>query len=55
MWANNIFNQFYYQARFDGVLQTFSAPQPSSVPGLNNYYAFPGVPRMFGATVRVKF
>ncbi len=54
-WANNIFNQFYYQARFDGVVQTFSVPQPSSAPGLNNYYAFPGVPRMFGATVRVKY
>jgi iron complex outermembrane recepter protein len=55
MLANNIFDQFYYQARFDGVIQTFSAPQPSSVPGLNNYYAFPGVPRMFGGTLRFKY
>jgi len=55
VWANNIFNTFYSQARFDGVLQTFSAPQPSSNPALNNYYAFPGVPRFFGATVKAKF
>ena len=55
VWANNIFNKFYQQARFDGVIQTFSAPQPSSDPALNNYYAFPGVPRMYGVTLRVKY
>ena len=53
-WANNIFNQFYNQAKFDGVVQTFSAP-PAANPSLNNLYAFPGVPRFFGLTVRVKY
>ncbi len=54
-WATNLFNQFYGQAKFDGVIQTFSAPQPSSEPALNNYYSFPGQPRFFGATLRVKY
>jgi outer membrane receptor protein involved in Fe transport len=54
-WATNLFNQHYGQAAFDGVVQTFSAPQPSSNPTLNNYDYFPGQPRFWGMTVRVKY
>ncbi len=55
LWATNLFNQNYHQAVFDGVLQTFSAPQPASVPALNNYDVFPGQPRFWGGTLRVKY
>jgi outer membrane receptor protein involved in Fe transport len=54
-WATNLFNTHYSQAIFDGVIQTFSAPQPSSIPGLNNYDYFPGQPRFYGLTLRVKY
>jgi len=54
-WATNLFNKQYSQAAFDGVLQTLSAPQPSSVPALNNYDYFPGQPRFWGLTLRVKY
>ncbi|MBS0410932.1 MAG: TonB-dependent receptor [Proteobacteria bacterium] len=55
LWATNLFNQYYKQVAFDGVYQTFSSPLPNSVPSLNTYYAFLGQPRMFGATLRVKY
>ena len=55
LWATNLFNQRYSQAAFDGVVQTFSVPQPSSNPALNNYDYFPGQPRFWGVTVRVKY
>ncbi|HEY2179533.1 MAG TPA: TonB-dependent receptor [Caulobacteraceae bacterium] len=55
VWATNLFNTHYSQAIFDGVLQTFSVPQPSSIPSLNNYDYFPGQPRFWGATLRVKY
>jgi outer membrane receptor protein involved in Fe transport len=55
LWATNLFDVYYKQTAFDGVLQTFSAPIPSSAPGRNNYYDFPGQPRFFGATFRVKY
>lgn len=54
-WATNIFNTHYSQAIFDGVVQTFSAPQPGSDAALNNYYYFPGQPRFYGLTLRVKY
>jgi outer membrane receptor protein involved in Fe transport len=54
LWATNLFNQTYKQTAFDGVIQTNSSP-PAANPGLNNYYEFPGQPRFFGATIRVKY
>ncbi len=54
LWATNLFNQFYKQAAFDGVVQTFSNP-PALVPGANNYYYFPSPPRFFGVTLKVKY
>jgi len=53
-WASNLFNQFYKQTAFDGVIQTFSSP-PALNPGENNYYYFPGPPRFYGVTLRVKY
>jgi outer membrane receptor protein involved in Fe transport len=55
VWATNLFNQHYGQAAFDGVVQTFSVPQPGSNASLNNYDYFPGQPRFWGMTVRVKY
>ncbi|HEY1880648.1 MAG TPA: TonB-dependent receptor [Caulobacteraceae bacterium] len=55
LWATNLFNQHYHQAAFDGVLQTFSVPQPASIPALNNYDVFPYQPRFWGGTIRVKY
>jgi iron complex outermembrane receptor protein len=54
IWSTNLFNQFYKQTAFDGVIQTNGNP-PASQPGLNNYYYFPGQPRFFGATIRFKY
>jgi outer membrane receptor protein involved in Fe transport len=54
IWSTNIFNQFYKQTAFDGVIQTNSSP-PAANPGLNSYYYFPGQPRFFGATIRFKY
>ncbi len=54
IWSTNLFNQFYRQTAFDGVIQTLSTP-PAATPALNNYYYFPGQPRFFGATLKVKF
>jgi outer membrane receptor protein involved in Fe transport len=55
LWATNLFNQFYKQAAFDGVIQTLSTPQPASHSSLNNYYYFPSPPRFFGVTLKVKY
>jgi outer membrane receptor protein involved in Fe transport len=55
LWATNLFNTHYIQAAFDAPIQTFGAPQPSSAPALNNYDVFPGQPRFWGATLRVKY
>jgi outer membrane receptor protein involved in Fe transport len=52
--ATNLFNQFYKQAAFDGVIQTLS-PIPANTPALNNYYYFPSPPRFFGVTLKVKY
>ena len=54
IWGTNLFNQFYKQTAYDGVLQTFSSP-PAANPGENNYYYFPGTPRFYGATLKVRF
>jgi outer membrane receptor protein involved in Fe transport len=54
VWGSNLFNQFYKQTAYDGVLQTFSTP-PALNPGMNNYYYFPGQPRFYGATFKVRF
>jgi iron complex outermembrane receptor protein len=54
IWATNLLNQFYRQTAFDGVLQTFSNP-PALNPSQNNYYYYPGQPRFYGATLKVRF
>lgn len=54
LWVTNLFNQFYRQASYDGVIQTLSVP-PAAVGALNDYYYFPSPPRFFGATVKVKY
>ena len=54
IWGTNLFNRFYKQTAFDGVLQTFATP-PASNSTLNNYYDFPGQPRFYGMTLRVKY
>lgn len=54
LWATNLFNQFYKQAAYDGVIQTLS-PIPANIPALNNYYYFPSPPRFFGVTLKVKY
>ena len=54
IWGTNLFNQFYKQTAYDGVLQTFSTP-PALNPSQNNYYYFPGAPRFYGMTVKVRF
>jgi iron complex outermembrane receptor protein len=54
VFATNLFNQFYRQTAFDGVIQTLSDP-PAANPALNDYYYFPGQPRFFGATVKARF
>jgi outer membrane receptor protein involved in Fe transport len=54
-WSTNLFDKRYKQTAYDGVFQTFSAPQPSSISALNNYDYFPGQPRFFGVTLRLKY
>lgn len=54
LWGTNLFNQFYKQTAFNGVLQTFSTP-PAANPSMNNYYYYPGQPRFWGATLKVRF
>jgi outer membrane receptor protein involved in Fe transport len=53
-WATNLFNKGYKQTAYDGVLQTFSSP-PAADPSENNYYAFPGEPRFYGASLKVRY
>ena len=53
-WAANLFDVRYKLTAYDGVLQTFSAPTPSSAPADNNYMQFPAPPRFFGVTFRIK-
>jgi outer membrane receptor protein involved in Fe transport len=53
-WATNLFDKGYKQTAYDGVLQTFSTP-PAADPSENNYYAFPGEPRFYGASLKVRY
>ncbi len=50
VWAQNLFNQYYVQVAYNGVLQTFGPPS-----AYNSYYGFLGAPRMYGVTLRVKY
>ncbi len=54
IFATNLFDRFYKQTAYDGVLQTFSNP-PAAHPGENNYDYFPGQPRFVGATLRIRY
>ncbi|HXA40227.1 MAG TPA: TonB-dependent receptor [Phenylobacterium sp.] len=54
IWGTNLFGQFYKQTAFNGVLQTFSTP-PALNPGMNNYYYYPGQPRFYGMTVKIRY
>jgi len=54
VWATNLFDRFYRQTAFDGVIQTFSTP-PAANPSENNYYYYPGQPRFVGATLRIRY
>ena len=54
VWSTNLFDKRYKLTAYDGVLQTFSVPAPSSVPALNDYMMFPAPPRFFGVTIRVR-
>ncbi|MCL6618328.1 MAG: TonB-dependent receptor [Thermomonas hydrothermalis] len=53
LWATNLFNQRYLQVGFDGPLQALGTPEPGNP--RNTYDAFLGAPRMFGATLRLRF
>ena len=54
IWGSNLFDQFYKQTAYNGVLQTFSTP-PALNPAQNNYDYFPGAPRFYGATLRIRY
>jgi iron complex outermembrane recepter protein len=43
LWAANLANKYYYQVAFDAPFQ------------YNQIDAFPGAPRTYGVTARVKF
>ena len=49
VWAQNLFDQRYYQVAFNGADQTLGFA------GGNTYYGYLGLPRTFGATLRVKY
>ena len=52
LWANNLTNTDYMQVGFDGPLQNVS-PLPNNP--FNTFNGFPGAPRMFGATLRLRY
>ncbi|MDQ2703164.1 MAG: TonB-dependent receptor [Pseudomonadota bacterium] len=52
LWASNLTDAEYVQVGFDGPLQNVS-PQPNNP--FNTFNAFPGAPRMYGATLRVSY
>ncbi len=54
VWSTNLLDKRYKLTAYDGVLQTFSTPAPSSVPAENDYMFFPAPPRFFGMTIRIK-
>jgi outer membrane receptor protein involved in Fe transport len=53
LWGTNVFNAKYVQVGFDGPLQALGSPEPGNPK--NTYDAFLGAPRMYGATLRVRF
>jgi outer membrane receptor protein involved in Fe transport len=53
LWGTNVFNTKYVQVGFDGPLQALGTPEPGNPK--NTYDAFLGAPRMYGATLRVRF
>lgn len=60
LWAQNLFNEKYYQVAFNGTLQGssgLSATQPTYNAALDTitYDAFLGAPRTYGVTLRSKF
>ena len=52
LWGLNILDQEYVQVGFDGPLQNVS-PVPGNP--FNTFDAFLGAPRMYGATLRVRY
>ena len=52
LWATNLTDTDYVQVGFDGPLQNVS-PLPNNP--FNTFNAFPGAPRMYGATLRVRY
>ena len=52
LWATNLTDTDYAQVGFDGPLQNVS-PLPNNP--FNTFNAFPGAPRMYGATLRVRY
>lgn len=53
LWGSNLFNRDYLQVGFDGPLQALGTPEPANP--ANTYNAFLGAPRMYGATLRMRF
>ena len=62
-WAQNIFNERYFQIGADmplqgsGSLGTVAAPVAAGFPATANqlFVGFPGEPRMYGVTLRGSF
>ena len=54
-WSNNLFNQFYQQVAYDGAYQSFAPGPGNGGTAANAYYAFPGMPRTYGLTLRYKY
>jgi len=58
-WGTNLFDKDYVQVGFDGPLQALGSPLPNAEhpagDPLNTYNAFPGAPRMYGVTLRVRY
>ncbi|MFC3715260.1 TonB-dependent receptor [Luteimonas soli] len=52
LWGTNITDTDYVQVGFDGPLQNVS-PLPGNP--FNTFNAFPGAPRMYGVTLRVRY
>ncbi len=52
LWGTNITDTEYVQVGFDGPLQALF-PDPGNP--LNTFNAFPGAPRMYGVTLRVRY
>jgi outer membrane receptor protein involved in Fe transport len=58
LWAQNLFNEDFYQVAFDATLQgsgTFRATQAFGTPTTQLFGAFLGEPRTYGLTLRTRF